>query len=295
MNSQEFQTLCADLKEKYSEKLLTDHDVDAFADVVSNVLGREDLRAEGTEYAALSELIRGRYEADIEMNPLLARMYELCRMYEHFRARPLTELERKEIEKATDAKRAKRPAIFTVTLGIKPIANCWFEDLEDVAGIAAKAAQMASALEKSEGEPLTRAINGFAAASAGFEPLDEEGINASGMEEAPYAEERSDGIICIGAAQERNRARKGADIKLDLKNGQIRLDCHTVYGLSFYRELTDDPDFETTGLDELKADMIEFPFSQASAAADRWKNLSEPFKIPNSDKLVGVKKPVPLK
>ena len=142
---------------------------------------------------------------------------------------------------------------------------------------------------------LTRAINGFAAASAGFEPLDEEGINASGMEEAPYAEERSDGIICIGAAQERNRARKGADIKLDLENGQIRLDCHTVYGLSFYRELTDDPDFETTGLDELKADMIEFPFSQASAAADRWKNLSEPFKIPNSDKLVGVKKPVPLK
>ena len=296
MNSQEFQALCGDLKEKYDEKLLTDHDVDAFADVISNVLGRDDLRAEGTEYAALSELICGRYEADIEMTPLLARMYELCRMYEHFRARPLTELERKEIEKATDAKKQKRPAIFTIWNSGKPTANCWFEDLEDVAGIADKAAQITDALARTaEDDPVKKAVLCFAAADAGFDALDEEGASSCGLDDVPYAESRADGIICVNGGQERNRARKGADVKIDTDNKLIRLDCHTIYGIPFYCELTGRDDFNTDGLDTLSDEMIEFPFDQAEDVATQWKNISEPFKIPGSDKLIGVKKPVPLK
>ena len=92
MNSQDFQNICATLESKYDERRLTDQDVDAFADVISNVLDRDDLKDDGTDYASLSNRVSHDYENDIAMNPLLARMYELCRMYENFRQRPLTEM-----------------------------------------------------------------------------------------------------------------------------------------------------------------------------------------------------------
>ena len=141
MNSQDFQHLCLDLKHKYEDKALTDADVDIFADVISNVLHREDLKESGTSYSELSSLISGNYEADIEMNPLLARMYELCRMYENFRPRPLTELEQKEIDEYQIHKH-KRSVTFSIYDGKTPIANCWFEDLIDAGYIAKKASDI---------------------------------------------------------------------------------------------------------------------------------------------------------
>ena len=303
MNTQDFQHLCSTLHDKYTEKLLTDSDVDAFADVLTNVLGREDLRAEGTPYSKLSEKISGDYEADINMTPLLARMYELCRMYENFRARPLTELERKEIEQLSEAKKQKKAATFVIYDGIKPIANCWFEDLDDVSGIAEKAANIVDKLPKideirNEDGTYTynRIVNAFAMTGAGFETLDEESLRFAGkLDNVPLATKKEDGVICLGTAQERNRSRKGAEVKISLSDEYVRMDCYTVYGIEFYRDLVKDPSFKIEGIETLSNDMVEYALSEAGEKAVLWKSLPNPFAIPGSDKLIGTKKPVPVR
>ena len=139
-------------------------------------------------------------------------------------------------------------------------------------------------------------IGAFSAAGAGFETLDEESLGFAGdIGDIPLATNREDGVICLGTAQERNRSRKGSEVKISMSDGYIRMDCYTVYGIEFYRELTKDPAFEVGDTDRLSNDMVEYPMLEASEKALKWQRLPDPFAIPGSDKLIGTKKPVPVR
>lgn len=304
MNTQDFQNICSTLKTKYVEGRLTDDDVDAFADVITNVLGRDDLRAEGTEYHWLAKAISYDYENDINMNPLLARMYELTRMYRLYRPRPLTEMERKEEQiEIGNTITKKYPVCFSISDGKKTIASTWWEDLGGVDEIAEKAAVIAPLLPSYQPGVDIRALllDVLSKADAGLDPLDTETI--SDMEEilgtgnVPVSAVPSKGIIALDdEGVERNRARKGANVKFSLEDRTVLMDVYLVYGKKFYRQLAGlDEDAELNIVGTLEEGMSSFEFNDALKAKEKWNEVGEVFAIPGSDNLVGTKKPLPVK
>lgn len=303
MNNQDFQNICATLANKYAEKRLTDADVDAFADVISNVLGRDDLRAEGTAYASLAATISHDYENDIAMNPLLARMYELCRMYSLYRPRPLTEMERKEEQMEIGRVRAKKyPVRISLTDGRKTLASCWWEDLGGADEIMDKISIIAPKLPRSDGTYDMSYVlyEALAAAGGGLDGLDIENIEKiqaiGGEDDVKISSMPKDGIIALDAeGLERNRARKGAEVKLDLSVREVNMDAYTVYGLDFYKKLSGDEGIEVEKLDKVVDDMLSFSFDDALSAQRKWANLGEVFALDGSDNLVGTKKPLAVK
>lgn len=304
MNSQDFQNICETLHVKYDEHRLTDADVDAFADVVTNVLGRDDLRADGTSYERLAGRINHDYENDIAMNPLLARMYELCRMYAMYRPRPLTEMERKEeqMEVGKSVTR-KYPVCFSVTDGKRTVASCWWEDLGGMDEIADKVALVAPLMpvwQEGAGNCVLL-LEALSKAGAGLDPLDARSISEMadilGEENVPVSDDPSKGIIALDEeGVERNRERKGANVKFSLPDRTVSMDVYMVYGKAFYRQLAGLPeDAELDVKGELSGDMASFGFEEAQDAKKKWAQVGEIFALPGSDNLVGAKKPLPVK
>lgn len=295
MKVQDFQNICATLKNKYEEKRLTDDDVDAFADVITNVLDREDLRAEGTDYAELSQMICEHYEGDIAMNPLLARMYELCRMYERFRPRPLTDMERKEEQmEIGKSLKTKHPARISVYKNGNVIASCWWADLRGIDGIVEQVGIIISSLIGNDRPSLEDIAYAFARTGSGIEILDENAARLLGND-FPRVNTSDDGIIAVDPdAIERNRYRGGSEARIDIDAKTARVDCYTVYGLSFYQELTKKSAPPIEELEMLKPEDVEFPWEVVQDIVEDWHNrLGNVFALEGSDKLVGTKTPLP--
>lgn len=314
MDSKDFQTVCVNLKTKYENNELTDADVDTFADLVSNILGRDDLKSVDSEYDALSSMISEQYENDINMNPLLARMYEICRMWNNFRPRPLTDMERKAIAIETKNKATKRSTLIEFLNNKKSIASIWFEDLHDVDGIMRKVAVIADELrgissldDDNDAEALL--IKSFAIANGEIDQFDEESKAASNkavgtnvlsdlLDEKPNDTKKpSDiGIVALGTIPvERNRGRGGVKVMLDLDNEEVRMDAYTVYDKDFYQVITGNK-VNTEELVILPNELIEFKFAEALEAQQRWeKEIDQVFAFQGSPNLVGTKKPLPVK
>ena len=303
MNTQDFQNICASLHAKYDERRLTDTDVDAFADVITNVLGRDDLRAKDTEYEKLAGRINHDYENDIAMNPLLARMYELCRMHAMYRPRPLTEMERKEEQLEVGKTASKKyPVCFSISNGKKVIASVWWENLGGMDEIADKVSVIAPILPSlQDGVDLRpQLLEVLSKADAGIDPLDTDVLgdmeDIFGCGNVPVSSDPSKGIIALDeAGVERNRVRKGANVKFSLKDRTVSMDAYMVYGKTFYRQLTgikEDSPIATCG--ELTSAMTAFDFMEARRAKEQWATVGEVFGIPGSDNLVGTKKPLPV-
>lgn len=305
MNSQEFQEFCKKIHTKYDDNRLTNEDVDSFADVMTNVLGRDDLRAEGTEYASLSARVSHDYENGIDTNPLLARIYELCRMYEMFRFRPLTETELKEEQSESGKNITKKyPVCVSVTDGKKVIASCWWEDLGGMDEIAEKVATISALMPDNanldDDEIAVSLMNAFSRTDSGLDPLDTEMIekmtNLVGKNAVPVSSEPSKGIIALDRdGVERNRARQGAKVKLCLEDRTVTMDSYITYGKAFYRSLIgagQDDALDIVG--EVKPEMVSFSFSEAQSACDMWHAVGDAFGIPGSKELVGSKKPLPV-
>lgn len=313
MNSQDFQNICETLHVKYDEHRLTDADVDAFADVVTNVLGRDDLRADGTSYERLAGRINHDYENDIAMNPLLARMYELCRMYAMYRPRPLTEMERKEEQMEVGKVIAKKyPACISLTDGRKVLASCWWENVDGMDEIAAKvekiaeillsAGDIAGRLDANEVEAAACFLDAFAKVDAGLDPLDTAMIDRMesvvSRDDIAVSENPSCGIVALDRAGiERNRERGGANVKMDVIAETVYMDAYTVYGSAFYKTLVGmAEDEQFPALEELRDENVSFSFVDAEKTCTDWqKRLGEVFALPGSKNLVGTKKPVAVK
>lgn len=312
MNSQDFQNICETLHIKYDEGRLTDADIDAFADVVTNVLGRDDLRAEGSSYERLAGRINHDYENDIAMNPLLARMYELCRMYAMYRPRPLTEMERKEEQMEVGKAMSKKyPARISIMSGRKTIASCWWEDLNGIDEISEKVEVLTAALSDIDklldetGDPssnsslMVRLLEAFSRVGSGLDPIDTETISqvkSFGYDgEVPLSNTPCCGIVALDhAGVERNRERGGSNIKMDISARQIVMDAYTIYGLGFYKKLQGMSDGEhLPAMEELRVENVKFSFDNAEEICRDWRErLGDVFAIPGSKSIVGTKKPV---
>lgn len=310
MNSKDFQNICQTLHAKYDRGTLTDADVDAFADVVTNVLGRDDLREEGSEYAMLAGRLDHDYENDINMNPLLARMYELCRMYAMYRPRPLTEMERKDEQAEVGRVLTKRyPASILVTAGRRVISSCWWEDLDGMDEISRKVEVLAESLpalpdERAsddrdvDDETLRAMLDAFAKVDAGLDPLDVEvAERMSRVSEipVPISDEPECGIVALDSAGiERNRERKGAIVRMDVASREVTMDAYTVYGAAFYKRLIGmDADAHLPAMEELRDEDVSFAFADAASSCADWRErLADAFAIPGSKELVGTKKPI---
>ena len=301
MNSQDFQNICSNLEAKYKKHALTDADVDSFADIITNILSRDDLRAEKTAYASLSRSISHDYENDINMNPLLARMYELFRMYERYRPRPLTEMERKaeqlEIEKSG---KMKRSTIFTMCCNGVGMASIWYEDLENADGIMSKIKRISENLlgisRQNDEEAERTVLNALNKAGAIIDELDENSLEMCKKHGVMLNTECATnivGIIGLGLeGVERNRARGGIEVKFDLDSETVRMDAYTVYGSEFYRQITGES-IDTSLLPEIRDTDIDIEFSNADSATIDWhERLDDVFSIPGSPNLVGTKKPL---
>lgn len=305
MNNQDFQNICTTLHLKYDEGRLTDADVDAFADVVTNVLGRDDLRADGTEYERLAGRINHDYENDIAMNPLLARVYELCRMYAMYRPRPLTEMERKEEQMEIGRAQTKKyPVCISIVDGRKTIASCWWEDLGGVDEIMEKVSVLAPllpGLQDGESDIRPLLLNAFQQAGGALDALDVNTVNAMrealGEKRVKVSDGNDCGIIALDAeGVERNRVRKGANVKLSLEDRTVSMDAYIVYGTKFYKSLTrmdEDADIERVG--EVTDDMKSFSFNDAHKMKEKWAALGDVFSIPGSDNTIGTKKPLAIR
>lgn len=304
MNNCDFQRFCGSMHKKYDEGNLRDSDVDSFADMISNVLGRDELRAQDSEYDKLSNRISHDYENDIAMNPLLARMYEICRMYQMFRARPLTEMEKViETEHDVNSRMKKYPVCLSLTDGKKTIASCWWEDLGGMDEIAEKVATIAPLLppyvENEDLRPLL--LRAFADVDAGLDPLDtdtvEELEDILGKGKVCLSTSPEQGIVALDdMAIERNRVRPSVNVKMSLDDRIVMMDAYIVYSKKFYNILSEaDPDVEVEVSGMLEPDMVSFAFNDALKAWDKWKGMGEVFAIPGSDSLVGTKRPVPVR
>lgn len=330
MTDQDFQTICKNLRIKYEAMELKDKDVDEFADLISNVLSREDLRRKGSEYDKLCKVIADAYvskkEKDIRMHPLLCRMYQLCRMYNRYRKRTLTEMERKEeqLDIAQNTKQ-KYPVCFIVTQDEKPIASCWYKDLDDLNGAAnvlkkampvlneelvCKAEEIERAEQAVRDEQqeyndvlLTSIFKAFNTGDAGIEPNDKNGMQIllpsydNDEEKVPTCETIYSGIIAIDKnAIEKNKARRGVRIKIDITDRIVTIDCYTVYSIDFYKTLAGiQEDIDTTKLEMLHSNDQEFDFLEASDILNDWTDrLGDIFSLPGSPGLIGSKKPVKI-
>lgn len=303
MNNQDFQSFCGKLHEKYDEGRLSDGDVDSFADMISNVLGRDELRAPDSEYDKLAGRISHDYENDIAMSPLLARMYEICRMYQMFRPRPLTEMEKiEDIKRDGVASSKKYPVRISVTDGKRIIASCWWEDLGGMDEIADKVSLIAPLLPPNkDGEDIRPLIlEAFAKTDAGLDPLDASTIGEMeeilGKGSVPLSISPEQGIIALdGVAVERNRVRPGANVRLSLDDRSVAMDAYITYGKRFYNSLRGkEPDADVTTDGTLEPSMVSFAFNDALRAKERWHSLGEVFALPRSDNLVGAKHPLAL-
>lgn len=309
MNSQDFQTICETLHVKYDEGRLTDGDVDAFADITTNVLGRDDLRAEGTAYERLAGRINHDYENDIAMNPLLARMYELCRMYAMYRPRPLTEMERKEEQMESSRVLTKKyPVCISITCDRRVVASCWWEDLGGMDEIAEKVCSLAATLPEAATSAdsvdlmLLGILDSFAKVGGGLDPLDSEMIarmqDLAGEDPIAISDSPELGIVALDrSGVERNRERQGASARMDILSREVSMDAYTIYGVGFYKELIGkDADWRLPAMEELREEDVSFSFEDAEPSCRDWQErIGDMFSIPGSKSIVGTKKPLAVR
>lgn len=294
------------------DNTITDADIDMFAGIISNILNREDLKAPGTDFDKLRAHLSERYVGNVRMTPLVARMYQVIRMYMRFSPQALTAIEQKEIQEELDSNaRHLFPVLFVFTDEDKTIASCWFKDMGDMSGIAKKLEHVMNGIETASelydatlddnsNKQLRYAIfTAMAADGSGLDKMDKNGIAlveefADSLDDKALIESPYDGIIAITPdGVERNSTRRGAKVRIDLSTKTVNMDCYTVYGLDFYKKITGDDDFTLDGKEAVRSCDAEFSFSDYEEAVSDWtERLGDTFAIPGSQKLVGTKKPI---
>lgn len=291
MDAKGFQEHCIMLSERLDNNIVNDGDLDTFSDIISNVMGREDFKAPGTAYAALSARVSDIYEKAMiqPMPPIIARLYQICRTFDNYRPRPLTELEIKA-QKAEVVQVKKQNLLVEVKDGIKTIANCWWEDKGGTDEAAFLVADFVESLGDARDE--SAAVAGFAAVGGGFEILDEESQTA--YPDIPTVKDRDAGIIGIGKEGiARNSKRKGHQIKVYFDKDTVYADNYMIEGIDYYRETHDVPaGFAVDKLPKLSGDLVEYPFVNARVAAESMEAMPEVFGLPGSSNQVVVKFPM---
>ena len=281
------------LDERLQQNIVNDGDLDTFSDIITNALSRDDWKVPGTAYDALNTRVSEIYEKAmiLPMPPIIARLYQICRMFNLYRPRPMTELEieaEREAAANEPKTRAKQGLLVEFKDGPSTVANCWWEDRGGTDEAAMLVADLVDAM------PVGRfdeegCVAAFDVVGGKFEMLDEEACSAYPVVET--VSERSDGIIGIRDGIKRNGKRPGHCITIHLDNMTISATNYLKWGVGYYREKHPEEELDVEKLPAWSSDFDFYPMSESRRRAVQISEIPEVFAIPGTVELVGTKFP----
>ena len=277
------------LNGRLQDNIVNDGDLDTFSDIITNVLGQDDWKLPGTAYDALDSRVSEIYEKAmiLPMPPIIARLYQICRMFDRHNPRPLEEIGHAEAStEPVEAPKRKLGLLIEFRDGNTTVANCWWEDRGGTDDAASLVADLSEALD---GTDEAGCVSALAEVGGKIEMMDEAAIKAyPGIETVSC---REDGIIGIGEGIKRNRKRPGHEVRIDLAGQTVSSSNYLKWGLAYYRNDHADGGFSPEGLPVWK-DVFDFhEIGKSRAVAREISEMPDVFAIPGSAELVGTKFP----